>query len=119
MALIVGVALPCIETWRRWNVLRDWPAWFDDYLAAGLLLYAWYTGRHASASTSRPYLMAAWGYTLGLAYVSFFGQWKAGFAAADPSGLPVAGVLAFKASGLAIAAVCLALTWAAPNEGAT
>lgn len=61
--------------------------------------YAWYAGRRTSACMSRPYLMAAWGYTLGLAYVSFFGQWKAGFAAADPSGLPVAGVLAFKSVG--------------------
>lgn len=112
-ALIVGVALPCIETWRRWHMLADWPSWMDDSIAAALLLYAWHTGRR-DARQSRPYLMAAWGYAVGIAYMSFFGQLKHP-PAADRSGMSQAAVLAFKGFGLLLAATCLALAWRVPE----
>ena len=96
-ALVVGIVLPCIETWRRWRMLADWPSWLDDYIASVLLLYAWKVGRY-DVSRSRPYLMAAWGYTFGIAYVSFFGQLK-NAPGADPSGMATAVVIAFKVLG--------------------
>lgn len=108
-ALIVGVALPLIETWRRWNMLSDWPSWLDDYIAAMLLVFAWWAGRRR-VDHSRPYLMAAWGYTLGMAYVSYFGQLKASHLP-DPSGVSSELVLAFKGLGLALAGACLAMAW--------
>lgn len=114
IALATGIALPMIETWRRWDhMLAQWPWWLDDGIAAGLLLYAWHAGRQ-EVSRSRPYLMAAWGYTLGIAYMSFFGQLNdaptAG-AATDPSGIPAPIVVGFKGFGLFISAACLALSW--------
>ena len=110
-ALVVGIILPCIETWRRWRMLADWPSWLDDYIASALLLYAWKVGRY-EVSRSRPYLMAAWGYTFGMAYMSFFGQLK-NAPGADPSGMATAVVIAFKGFGLVLSVTCLALTWRA------
>lgn len=109
IALVVGLVLPAIETWRRWNQLADWPSWLDDYLAGALLLYGWWAGR-GEVRRCRPYLMAAWGYTLGMAYMSFFGQLRS-VTIADPSGVPILGVLAFKGFGLFLAAAGLALCW--------
>ena len=111
-ALVVAIVLPCIETWRRWQMLSDWPAWLDDYIAAALLFYAWQAGRHESAR-SRPYLMAAWGYTFGMAYMSFFGQLR-NANDADPSGMTKAVVVVFKGVGLVLSLTCLALAWRSP-----
>jgi hypothetical protein len=113
-ALLAGILLPCLETWRRWQMMADWPRWLDDYIAAALLLYAWYAGRRR-ISHSRAYLMAAWGYTFGIAYMSFFGQLGTP-PSAEPSGVPQAAVMAFKGFGLILAAVCLALAWMAGDE---
>ena len=85
----------------------------DDYIAAALLLYAWHVGR-SEVSRSRPYLMAAWGYTLGIAYMSFFGQLK-NAPGADPSGMTPTVVLAFKGVGLVLSVTCLALVWRSPE----
>ena len=111
-ALIVGIVLPCIETWRRWHMLTDWAAWLDDYIAAVLLLYAWRVGRR-EIGRSRPYLMAAWGYTFAMAYMSFFGQMK-NVPLPDPSGMSHAVVAGFKGFGLVLSMTCLALTWKSP-----
>lgn len=109
MALALGIALPLVETWRRFDGLADWPSWLDDYIASALLLYGWYAGR-GEVPRARPYLMAAWGYTLGMAYMSFFGQLSKG-ATTDPSGFSVAVVTGIKGFGVSLSAVCLALTW--------
>ncbi|HET8546416.1 MAG TPA: hypothetical protein VFL57_00350 [Bryobacteraceae bacterium] len=111
-ALILGVALPPGETWRRFGAFANWPAWLDDYVASGLLLYAWYAGRH-SLSESRPYLMAAWGYTLGIAYMSFFGQLEHA-QVTDISGFSGGVMLAVKGFGVALSALCLAAAWRGP-----
>lgn len=108
-ALITAVVLPCIETWRRWHMMGEWPSWLDDYIAAALLLYAWQAGRQ-QAGRSRPYLMAAWAYTFGMAYASFFGQLR-DTTGADPSGMASAVVVGFKGFGLFVSAACLALSW--------
>lgn len=59
---------------------------------------------------SRPYLMAAWGYTFGIAYMSFFGHLK-NMDALDPSGFPVSWVIGFKAFGVVFPLLCLGITW--------
>lgn len=114
LALIAGITLPLTETWRRWNMLADWPSWLDDYIAAVLLVFAWWAGRRR-VDRSRPYLMGAWGYTMGMAYVSFFGQRKVSLLP-DPSGVSSDLVLAFKGFGLALAAACLAMAWLSEDQ---
>ena len=52
-------------------MIRDWPSSFDDYAAGAPLRYAWQAG-HDRVTRSRPYLMAAWGYTVGMADRGFF-----------------------------------------------
>jgi hypothetical protein len=51
--------------------------------------------------------MAAWGYTLGIAYMSFFGQLR-NARGADPSGMAPTVVLVFKGVGLVLSVTCLA-----------
>jgi hypothetical protein len=89
-------------------------SWLDDIIAGVLLLYAWRAGRRSCAD-SRPYLMAAWGYTFGIAYVSFFGHLN-NTSAPDPSGMPLAVVLGFKGFGVALSLACLALAWRSPRS---
>lgn len=96
-------------------MLADWPSWLNDYIAAALLLYAWQAGRY-DVSRSRPYLMAAWGYTFGIAYVSFFGQLK-NATAVDPSGMTTDVVVAFKGVVLLLSLTCLTLTWWGAEDG--
>jgi hypothetical protein len=110
-ALVVAVILLSVETWRRWDIFVHWAGWLDDYIAAALLLYGWYSGRR-NLSNSRAYLMAAWGYCVGIAYMSFFGQLNAP-PQTDPSGMSQAVVLTFKGTGLIVSAGGLALAWTA------
>jgi hypothetical protein len=69
LAIVFGVLLPIVETIRRWSQLSDlsvWPAWLDDFIIAGFLLYgAHRVGR--SSEVGRPYLAAAWGVAFGMA----------------------------------------------------
>jgi hypothetical protein len=116
-ALATGVFLPALETWRRWGSGTHWSAWTDDYIAAGLLLYAWNAGRSLEAG-SRPYLMAAWGYTLGIAYMSFFGHLRT-VEGTDVSGFPNRWAIAFKGFGLAFALFNLAAAWRAKPSAIT
>lgn len=108
-ALIVGVCLPVIETWRRWGTGSHIAAWLDDFIAGVLLLYAWRMGR-AELALARPYLMAAWAYTFGIAYMSFFGDYL-GPARMDPSGFSREIVLGFKAFGIGLSSIALAAVW--------
>jgi hypothetical protein len=108
-ALLLGTLLVLVETWRRWGQWANWPSILDDYIAGGLLLYAWYAGR-SSPARSRPYLMAGWGYTLGIAYMSFFGQLEE-TAAVDVSGYSTSVVLVVKGFGLGLATICLIFAW--------
>ena len=105
LAVLLALALPVIETTRRWTELRTgavfWPAYLDDILIAGFLLCsAWAVARHAS--TGRAWLTSAWGFTCGIAYSSLAIQ-LANMAQPDPSGLPSSLVLAFRGFGLAVA----------------
>ena len=74
LAYVFGIALPILETVRRWSQLDDlavWPIWLDDFLiGAGLLLGARLTADHRYSNAR--YLAAAWGFACGMAYPSFF-----------------------------------------------
>lgn len=104
-ALAAGIVLPVLETWRRWGTGSPFYSWFDDMIAAGMLLYAWHAGRNG-----RPYLMAGWGYTFGMAYMSFFGHLDRP-QGLDVSGFPNTWAIAFKGFGLAFAAFNLFAAW--------
>jgi hypothetical protein len=58
--------------------------------------------------------MAGWGYTFGMAYMSFFGELKYA-AGADPSGMAAPVVIGFKGFGVLVSVTCLALIWRSPR----
>ena len=74
LAIVLGIITPLLETVRRWHTWQENPpAFFDDYILGGLLLFgAWRVGKHAR--TGQKFLAAAWGFMCGMAYPSFFGQ---------------------------------------------
>jgi hypothetical protein len=74
LAIILGIITPLLETIRRWSTWQENPAaFFDDYILGGLLLYgAWRVGRDARAG--QKFLAAAWGFSFGMIYSSFFWQ---------------------------------------------
>ncbi|HEX8177942.1 MAG TPA: hypothetical protein VF525_00220 [Pyrinomonadaceae bacterium] len=107
LAIILGILTPLAETLRRWqqlNDLRNWPAWLDDLLLGGFLLYgAWRVGRDAPGG--QRFLTAAWGVAFGMAYLSFFGQFE--HLHDDPSHLPGLWVAAIKGIGLVLITLAL------------
>jgi hypothetical protein len=119
LAILFGFLAPVAETIRRWNSWRDFPpALFDDYIMGALLLAgAWLTARNFHRG--QRLLAAAWGFTCGLGYWSFFEQlrrYRVG--EVDPARIPSSWVLAIKAAGvlLAIAALLATLTARKPTE---
>ena len=107
LALIFGLLLPVVETIRRWRQLNDlnvWPFWLDDFLISGFLLYAVWRTRQSGVANRR-FLAAAWGFTCGMAYLSFFGEITSH--EADPAPIPVAWVAAVKGVGLALSILAL------------
>jgi hypothetical protein len=62
LAVVAGLVLPVVETFRRWNQLGDlrvWPFWLDDWAIGLFLLYsAWRVGK--DSARGRPFLAAAW-----------------------------------------------------------
>ena len=63
-----------LETIRRWHTWQENPpAFFDDYILGGLLLYgARRVGK--DPESGQKFLSAAWGFTFGMVYSSFFWQ---------------------------------------------
>ena len=108
LAFVFGILTPLAETIRRWHQLdqlRYLPAWLDDYILGALLLYgAWRTGRDVRAG--QPFLAAAWGFTCGLGYASFFIQLE--HLHDDPAPISGVWVALIKGVGLALALVALA-----------
>jgi len=98
LAILFGLLAPIAETIRRWNSWRDFPpALFDDYIMGALLLAgAWLTAR--KFLQGQRLLAAAWGFTCGLGYYSFFEQWRRyQLGAVDPAPIPAGWVLAIMA----------------------
>lgn len=119
LAIVFGFLAPIVETVRRWNSWREFPpALFDDYLMGALLL----AGAWLAARTFYPgqrLLAAAWGFTCGLGYHSFFEQLRRyQLGEIDPAPISSAWVLAIKGVGvvLAIAALLATLQAKRPME---
>src|SRR6187401_1410328 len=76
LAYVFGIALPVLETVRRWDQLGDlavWPSWLDDFaIGLALLIGARLTANHRYSNAK--YLAAAWGFACGVAWPSFFGE---------------------------------------------
>ena len=108
LAVILGVLTPLAETVRRWHQLGQisvLPFWLDDYLIGAMLLYgAWRTGR--DIRSGRRFLAAAWGFTCGMAYSSFFAQLER-LNEPDPAPISSAWVAVIKGVGLALAILAL------------
>lgn len=69
MALGFGVFLAIAEIVRNWGNWQPWPFWIVDFIAAGALI--WGGMRTLSQGSSR-LLSAAWGFTVGIFWMSFF-----------------------------------------------
>ena len=108
LAIIFGILTPLAETVRRWRQLGDLsvlPIWLDDYIMGAMLLYgAWRTGK--DIRSGRPFLVAAWGFTCGMAYSSFFAQLDR-LNEPDPAPIPSSWVAVIKGAGFALAILAL------------
>lgn len=71
LALGIGPLLPVLETIRRIRIGGNIVWWLDDYLI-GLFLIASALLTFKNPEKGRRYLAAAWGFALGMGYVSFF-----------------------------------------------
>jgi hypothetical protein len=104
LAIFLGVLTPLLETIRRWHTWQENPpAFFDDFILGGLLLYgAWRVGK--DAESGQKFLSAAWGFTFGMAYASLtwqLEQWRLG--ATDPAPISSGWVVCIKGIGFALA----------------
>jgi hypothetical protein len=111
LALAGGIALPLLETARRWEQLGDIrmvPAWCDDWMIGAFLLYGWWRTR-SDLAVGRATLAAAWAFACGMGYSSFFGQLME-LSAADPSGMPSTTIVAIKGVMLFAGVVALIAT---------
>ena len=111
LAIIFGVLAPIGETVRRWGTWREFPpGLFDDYIMGAFLLTgAWLVGRRFDAG--QRVLAAAWGFTCGLGYYSFFEQLRRfRLGEIDPAPISSGAVLTIKGVGVLLAIVALVLT---------
>lgn len=103
LAIFLGIITPVLETIRRWHTWRENPpAFFDDFILGGLLLYgAWRVGK--DAASGQKFLAAAWGFTFGMVYASLtwqLEQWRLGNP--DPAPISSGWVTIIKGIGLAL-----------------
>ena len=88
-----------LETWRRWGELAS-PAALDDWVVfVAAMLVAWKLARRDASAP------AWWVFVCGGAWFMFLlSVWGSihRFDEADPSGVPVSGVIAFKAVGFTL-----------------
>jgi hypothetical protein len=108
LALVFGIALPILETIRRFHQLGDfsvWPVWLDDFFLAALLLVGARTTSGLRYHNAR-YLAAAWGTACGMGYLSFFAQLQR-LDEADPAPISSTWVAIIKGVGLALAILAL------------
>jgi hypothetical protein len=111
LAIIFGVLAPLLETVRRWHTWQENPpALFDDYIMGALLLSgAWLASR--SDYSGHKLLAAAWGFTCGLGYCSFFEQLRRyRLGESDPAAIPSSAILIVKGIGILLAIAALIAT---------
>jgi len=108
LALVFGIALPVLETIRRFGQIGDfraWAMWLDDLLlGAALIIGARVTSQRRYHNAR--YLAAAWGAACGMGYYSFFTQLQR-LEMPDPAPISSWWVAAIKGAGLAFAIVAL------------
>ena len=73
LAYGLGPFFLLVDVWRRFGRWHEWPIILDDVIGGALLLVA-LVKVHRKADEGRLYLVAAWGYCVGMMYQSFFGQ---------------------------------------------
>ena len=103
LAIFLGVITPLLETVRRWHTWKENPpAFFDDFILGGLLLYgAWRVGK--DARSGQKFLAAAWGFTFGMVYSSFFWHLEQmSLGRPDPAPIPTEWVAAIKGVGFVL-----------------
>ncbi len=69
LALAFGLFLAIAEVVRNWGNWQPWPFWIVDFISAGALI--WGALRSLRQGSSR-LLSAAWGFTVGIFWMSFF-----------------------------------------------
>lgn len=74
LALAFGLFLAIAEVVRNWGNWQPWPFWIVDFIAAGALI--WGALRSLRQGSSR-LLSAAWGFTVGIFWMSFFSHTEA------------------------------------------
>ena len=119
LAVVLGLLAPILDTIRRWKTWREFPpALFDDYiLGAFLLAGAWLAGRNFHHG--QRLLAAAWGFTCGMAYSSFFSQlYRFQRNEIDPAPISSGCVLTIKGVGLLLAIAALIATLMAKESNA-
>jgi hypothetical protein len=72
-ALSFGIFLALAETLRRWGNWPFLPFLLDDWIAGLFLVYGAVRSRR-DWTAGRPYQAAAWAFTAGMMYGSFFGH---------------------------------------------
>jgi hypothetical protein len=111
LAIVFGILAPLGETVRRWRTWMEYPpAFFDDYIMGMFLLAgAWLVARNFNAG--QKLLAAAWGFTCGLGYYSFFEQLRRyQLGETDPGPVPSGMIVAIKGAGLLLAIAALIAT---------
>jgi hypothetical protein len=108
LAIFLGLITPILETIRRWHTWQDDPlSFFDDYILGALLLFgAWRVTK--DSRTGQKFLVAGWGFALGLVYASLDHQLQMlRTGAADPAPISSGAVAMVKAIGFIIVVVGL------------
>jgi hypothetical protein len=74
-AVVIGLALPLGEVVRRWGTTESWTFWIVHLAVGAPLLYgAWLHSRDRTKGLR--VLAAAWGFSCGILYPSFFYWWN-------------------------------------------
>lgn len=72
-AVLLALALMIGESWRSWGVGRPIMFVLDDYLMGGFLIVAAWAVRRPTVR-NRAMFAAAWGFSAGMLYPSFFAK---------------------------------------------
>lgn len=108
LAVFLGLIAPILETIRRWHTWQEDPlSFFDDYILDAFLLYgAWRVTR--DWKTGQKFLVAGWGFALGLVYASLDHQLQMlRTGAVDPAPISSEAVAVVKAIGFIIVIIGL------------
>ena len=77
MAIIGGILLAIAETLINWGQWQWWPWWLVDFVSAGLLVVGGVATLRGDP-IGRALLCGAWGFTLGMGWMSLAGNIEIG-----------------------------------------